>query len=245
MSELDLSDNGELQILDYINNQLPSLDLSHNPKLTELFCDGNGISSMDVSRLQYLTELACANNQLTSLDVSRNRHLKVLRCWDNRLAELDLSNQAELEEVNCDRNSLTELNLHNGSIESDVKFEGNPALEWICADEEQVEAIKDIANGYDYGSCVVTSNCQRLSIEDASGDYVDLSFYPNPVKNILYIKGDIKVEKIEVFDMAGKLIKTITALSGNQVDLSSLEKGAYLVNIYWDKVVATGRIVKE
>ena len=52
--------------------------------------------------------------------------------------------------------------------------------------------------------------------------------YPNPVKEILNIKGNINVENYRVFDMFGKLVHEG---SGNQVDVKFLNTGIYFLEI--------------
>jgi hypothetical protein len=71
-------------------------------------------------------------------------------------------------------------------------------------------------------------------------DEVSLSekpiLYPNPVKNMLTIKE--KVKNAKMYDVSGKLVKTF---SGNSVDVSSLQKGTYMVQIE----NKTFKIIKE
>lgn len=56
-----------------------------------------------------------------------------------------------------------------------------------------------------------------------------LLLYPNPTSSILYFKADFPVEKVEIYDIKGSLIKTITSVKDNAVSLRNLEKGIYLI----------------
>jgi endonuclease I len=55
-------------------------------------------------------------------------------------------------------------------------------------------------------------------------------FYPNPVKDILYIKSEGIVQSIEVIDVLGRVVFTAQS-SSNQINLSSIESGSYTVHI--------------
>ncbi|MFC0604521.1 FG-GAP-like repeat-containing protein [Winogradskyella pulchriflava] len=69
-----------------------------------------------------------------------------------------------------------------------------------------------------------------LSVDDAV--LHAFKVYPNPVKNILYINGNKTISDVAIYNILGQNI-----LSSNpnttevQVDVSSLEKGVYFVNI--------------
>jgi hypothetical protein len=62
----------------------------------------------------------------------------------------------------------------------------------------------------------------------------ELSVYPNPVEDIVYISGE--ESNIKVFDIKGTLLQTTF---GNQVNLSTYDKGIYLlqINDVWKKIV--------
>jgi hypothetical protein len=68
-------------------------------------------------------------------------------------------------------------------------------------------------------------------------DKLDVTVYPNPVQNILKITFETAVSQdyqLRLFDMTGKLLKTQKIQSGNienQIKMSDLSKGAYLLNI--------------
>ena len=60
------------------NNQLTELDVSHNQKLEILDCGENQITKLDLSRNPELIELSCYENKLETLDVSSNTKLEKL-----------------------------------------------------------------------------------------------------------------------------------------------------------------------
>lgn len=58
-----------------------------------------------------------------------------------------------------------------------------------------------------------------------------ISVYPNPVKDILYIRGIKNIEKVDIYNMVGQKIKTNNAVDG-RIDVSSLSRGNYILQIF-------------
>ncbi len=73
-------------------------------------------------------------------------------------------------------------------------------------------------------------NCDRsiFSIKKISKPYV-IELFPNPVKQTLTIESTETIEKLELYDMTGKLIKTATTIL---LDFSDLGDGFYITKIY-------------
>lgn len=69
-----------------------------------------------------------------------------------------------------------------------------------------------------------------LSVNDRVKDKNTIGIYPNPVADVLYIKGMGNFEKAEVYNMVGQKVKSFTAVE-HQIDVSSLPKGNYIVEL--------------
>lgn len=71
--------------------------------------------------------------------------------------------------------------------------------------------------------------------------------YPNPVHEELRIESpDMVVDKLELYDMNGRLIVSEPGNTGTTVlQVSSLQAGAYLVRIYTGQGIVTKRILKK
>lgn len=57
-----------------------------------------------------------------------------------------------------------------------------------------------------------------------------ISIYPSPVTDILYFNGTGKIEKAEIYNMAGQIVKSFTSIE-DQIDVSSLPKGNYILQL--------------
>ena len=111
LTELNMSQNVELTELDCWENQLQELDVSNNTKLTSLGFYDNQLTEIDVSKCNGLIELECSKNRLSQLDLSQNVELTSLDCYDNEVSELDLSENTKLDYVYCNGNQLTKLDV--------------------------------------------------------------------------------------------------------------------------------------
>lgn len=70
-----------------------------------------------------------------------------------------------------------------------------------------------------------------LSTHESTQHNNTISIYPNPVKDILYIKGISRIDKVEIYNMVGQKVKTDNAVE-NRIDVSSLSKGNYILQIF-------------
>lgn len=67
--------------------------------------------------------------------------------------------------------------------------------------------------------------------------------YPNPVSSILTIKSEKNIEVIEVFDALGRLV--MTKNSEQNIDVSYLESGTYLIKIFSENTVKFSKFIKK
>lgn len=170
LSSLDVSQNTLLNVLDYSFNSLPTVDLSQLVNLTMLSCINTQTAQLQLGNLAFLNNLSCGSNQLTTLDVSQCRFLNSLYCGSNQ---------------------LTTLFLKNGYREAYVDFSNNPNLQYICADDSQLESIQTQLNSLGMNATVSNSYCTfspggnhntitGIAIYDDNNDGCDVTDEVNP-----------------------------------------------------------------
>jgi hypothetical protein len=72
----------------------------------------------------------------------------------------------------------------------------------------------------------------------------NISLYPNPTKERVYINTSIPIKKITISNLLGQEIKNYnTSQVKSSIDISELNKGIYFVKIYTEKVVLSKKIV--
>ncbi len=85
------------------------------------------------------------------------------------------------------------------------------------------------------------SGSVTLDLENTSPVSFDL--YPNPVKDYISWSAAIHVKKLELRDVTGKIILTVEPQSNN-LNLSHLKAGIYIVNLYTENKIHTTKLLK-
>lgn len=97
------------------------------------------------------------------------------------------------------------------------------------------------ADGVSIDDVVVSSG--TLATNEASSKLKSVSIYPNPTKGEINIKTDKKIKSSAVLDFSGKPVLKSTS---DKVDISSLPKGTYLVQVeFADGTTTTEKVIKE
>lgn len=70
--------------------------------------------------------------------------------------------------------------------------------------------------------------------------------YPNPVTNKLTISGINDVNRIEIFDISGRVVKSVEVASEKvSMNLSDLQSGVYIISLHNKKGIQTAKFIKN
>jgi len=110
----------------------------------------------------------------------------------------------------------------------------NGSLSWTVGEpitETESTGNYYLTQGFQQPSIVVVSVVSNTSSAPTQSS---VSVYPNPVLSSIYVQRDGNVQlQIQLMDMNGKLIlNKMLAQSENQLDLSVLANGMYLLKVY-------------
>lgn len=94
---------------------------------------------------------------------------------------------------------------------------------------------KPIENNFNLNSCNTLSSDTVV--------FEDLKIYPNPVSNLLTVKSNQKIDKLELYSILGKKVK-VKEFSNN-LNISNLSSGLYLLKIYSGNNSISKKIVKN
>jgi hypothetical protein len=86
-----------------------------------------------------------------------------------------------------------------------------------------------------------------LSVDDNSRDHT-INVFPNPVKDVVYFKlaSNENLVDVNIFNMLGKhLSHTFITPIDNQIDVSSLSKGMYLIKLESVNTSKTIKVIKH
>jgi len=116
--------------------------------------------------------------------------------------------------------------------------------------DERMRGLDDeMINNLRQSVSSVSSVCQK-NIEN-------ITLHPNPTTGELRIEsGDLKVDKIEVFDIYGRIVSSnhlipsssnhlIPSSSNQKIDLSNLNSGIYFVKITTDVGEVVKKVIKQ
>ena len=88
----------------------------------------------------------------------------------------------------------------------------------------------DLLVGEYYGAMQYFENTSIISGITEVSQSLDLKLFPNPVKDVLRIESEEKIEKIEIFDVSGKTLAIIENPT-REVSLNKLNPGIYTVRV--------------
>ena len=74
----------------------------------------------------------------------------------------------------------------------------------------------------------------------------ELSLYPNPVKNIVNITTGESIDMVRIYDITGRMVKKANPNSNDFIiDITTLDKGLYLVKLDSRDKTSSAKIIKE
>ena len=212
ISEIDLSSNANLLVLDCSNNQLSSLDVMNNTVLVNLNCSNNTISNLDLSNNANLTDLNIASNNFTEFLPSEVLTLQVFNCDDNAILDLDFQQNQALTSLSCQSNALETLNLRNtqNAILLNLNAQNNPNLTCIETDTGTIPA----------GATWTIDATAQLAVECFFGEtYVPDDNFEQALIDFGYDSGPLDdyvtteaIEEVEFLNISSREISDLTGI---------------------------------
>lgn len=108
----------------------------------------------------------------------------------------------------------------------------------------------DVNTGYavgNSGKILKTINGGAVSIDEIELLESSINIYPNPTKATIQIESaDLQIKSLEIYNMQSQLVKHITILNSktpNEIDVSMLPNGVYLVKVQTENGVANKKLI--
>jgi hypothetical protein len=79
----------------------------------------------------------------------------------------------------------------------------------------------------------------------ASNNNTNISLYPNPATDVVYFSAPSKASSITVYDVSGRMVKSVSANADNSVPVNELTPGYYSVQIKGQDYSSTQHFVKQ
>ncbi|MBL7814383.1 MAG: T9SS type A sorting domain-containing protein [Saprospiraceae bacterium] len=211
-----------LRILDCSDNVLTALPASLPQKLESLLCSNNLIGTLPPLP-QSLGALVCANNKLDSLPTIPP-NLSLLSCQNNDalrcLPKLpdSLAYLYISKNITCLPNKVSKASI--------LSFEG------IVSQPVSLPICSDLKN----------PPCPPLPKDTSVIVEHDLKIYPNPTEGYIRIDYQGLIYKIEVINYLGQ---TVMYPLANEINISGLASGYYIIKIESDKGTHFEKIIRQ
>jgi hypothetical protein len=133
-----------------------------------------------------------------------------------------------------------DIDLDNGNLFSKLELTDLTPGETLYVGVWQFDVFGDSTQG----AFQISAYNEFLSVGDF--DVNKLTYYPNPVKDILNLSYDQEISDVSVFNMLGQKVysKSVNA-TNTQLDLSALSQGTYTVRINADNASKVVKIIKQ
>lgn len=98
---------------------------------------------------------------------------------------------------------------------------------------------------FDWNPAIITNTTYNInSMLGVSETAMDLSLFPNPTTNLIYIKSSEQIQKVVLYNLSGTMIMSKTS-NTDYLDLSNLNKGVYLLQTVTSSGIYTKQIIKQ
>lgn len=136
--------------------------------------------------------------------------------------------------INADESSLWKFSINPGGVA------GSGTVVFNVYDDSDVSTVI-------YSEVFEVTVEGSVSTNDFEAQVADLSVYPNPVRSTLNISDDSIVDEVVVYNLLGKPVKRFYMESVNNLDMSDLMDGVYLVGMYNEEqgLLKTSRVLKK
>lgn len=213
------------------------------------------LNEFEIKRFEYSYDMALTNvEELSDLEVS---------VWVQNYQTKEVYNSHFMYEYTEHPYPAQNLKLEKNdkiNISWEAPEQGNPVAynlivngEIVLEETNEMSYVIDDANGY-YAVEVVAlyeDGKESVGIFDRIGqtsiDENEISFgiYPNPVENYLYLNTTENVREVNIYNVLGSRVYHEDDLSSNNINLSDLNAGIYIIRISTDKGNVTKRFIKQ
>ncbi|WP_081817005.1 T9SS type A sorting domain-containing protein [Polaribacter sp. Hel_I_88] len=163
-------------------------------------------------------------------------------------SEVYILNNEISNEDGIDANGYTDASVTAGmSITNDEGQWVTTTFSFVATTTEVVIYVRALAA--DSGDTEVFYD--NISLKQAAAASVDdifasqVSVYPNPANEFVKISSSVDINKVEIYNLLGKKVISTSKLTNNNLDVSSLSKGVYLMKLTSGESVASRKLIKN
>ena len=98
-------------------------------------------------------------------------------------------------------------------------------------------------DGFYFDNFKIKGVSENLGISEI--EQVIFDIYPNPTGNYINIRSEVKINKLEIFDLMGKKLLEIEKENIDRARLPKINSGVYIVKLFSDEGISNHRIIKK
>lgn len=132
-------------------------------------------------------------------------------------------------------------NLAYGTYTVYIEIPGKDQVSYTVTIGPDSETVSNI--NFTVGETSITTATENILLEEQL-----IALYPNPVKNTLNVNANLRSGKVvdfQVVNMTGQTVRNISYNDDNQLDMSGLNTGVYILKVQTTEGVIAKQFVKE
>ncbi len=98
-------------------------------------------------------------------------------------------------------------------------------------------------DGFYFDNFKIKGISENLGVSEI--EQVIFDIYPNPTGNYINIRSEVKINKLEIFDLMGKKLLEIEKENIDRARLPKINSGVYIVKLFSDEGISNHRIIKK
>ncbi len=128
---------------------------------------------------------------------------------------------------------------NTGYVLFKIKTKGNLQVDDTLANKADIY--------FDYNAPVytneyITAIALNVGLTDYSIENIGVLVYPNPATDLIKIQTEGKIQRIEIFDISGRIVKSNS--NSSEISTAFLNQGVYFVRVYIHNKPVTKKIIK-
>jgi len=149
--------------------------------------------------------------------------------------------------------SYSTLRIQEQSLHTDSTYSWNPTNGWEFVGTETYENIDYQWYANEIGNvAILTTDNETVEFQYMKSIIIDvpridlaaeMSIYPNPANERLYLQSNEKIERSEIYSLNGQLL--LKADTDASIDVTSLDPGIYICRVYADNKVSNLKFAKK
>lgn len=238
------------------NQPLDQWDVSNVTNMAGMFAGSpfnQDINSWNVSNVESMGSMfayAYFNQDISAWDVSNVFNFEFMfgeaYSFNQSLAEWTFKDNASGMAMFWETNNLSRENLSlsiqgwaaNPEMGTNFGFDATTKYSHEISD-----AVDYLINSLNWGIGTSEGDC---TLDIPENQWVEFKLYPNPAQDQLYISGIKGNEKLEIFDIQGRILKQSNELTdGKSIDISDLSTGIYWVRLSAQGETTIKKLIKE